>query len=237
MSLSAFLRIHLSIHICSWIPYIIAKKQNLFLDLFLLWVFSFLLSFFSKAAAKLYILVKWAFFKPQIFFSILYLLWSCTIWPSHEIFNADSFKCTAKQSFIILIYLLWLGGNHLYLSLLQNCLRKCARHIHKMNWSDQAWTQWFKWGIVLVVPSICKPKTCWDPVFSCDHISGNFPIHIYFCILPSTTQNFPNLLVFESCIVFKEKAEPTNFFKNILYVGKLHYYQMHIILTTKDSVH
>ena len=166
----------------------------------------------------------------------LYLVWSW-IWPSHEIFDADSFKCTAKQSFIILIYLLWLGGNHLYLSLLQNCLRKCARHIHKMNWSDQAWTQWFKWGIVLVVPSICKPKTCWDPVFSCDHISGNFPIHIYFCILPSTTQNFPNLLVFESCIVFKEKAEPTNFFKNILYVGKLHYYQMHIILTTKDSVH
>ena len=106
MSLSAFLRIHLSIHICSWIPYIIGKKQNLFLDLFLLWIFSFLLSFLGKAATKLYILVKWAFFKPQNFFSILYLLWSCTIWPSHEIFNADSFKCTAKQSFIILIYLL-----------------------------------------------------------------------------------------------------------------------------------
>ena len=106
MSLSAFLRIHLSIHICSWIPYIIAKKQNLFLDLFLLWVFSFLLSFLGKAATKLYILVKWAFFKPQIFFSILYLVWSCTIWRSHEIQIADSFKCTAKQSFIILIYLL-----------------------------------------------------------------------------------------------------------------------------------
>ena len=112
MSLSAFLRIHLSIHICSWILYIIAKKQNLFLDLFLLWVFSFLLSFLGKAATKLYILVKWAFFKPQNFFSILYLVWSCTIWRSHEIHNADSFKCTAKQSFIILIYLLWLGGNH-----------------------------------------------------------------------------------------------------------------------------
>ena len=212
MSLSAFLRIHLSIHICSWIPYIIAKKQNLFLDLFLLWVFSFLLSFLGKAATKLYILVKWAFFKPQNFFSILYLVWSCTIWRSHEIHNADSFKCTAKQSFIILIYLLWLRGNHLYLSLLQNCLRKCARHIHKMNWSDQAWTQWFKWGIVLVVPRICKPKTCWDPVFSCDHHFWEFSNTHLFLHSTFHHSEFSQFISFRKLYCFQRKSRANKLF-------------------------
>ena len=94
----------------------------------------------------------------------------------------------------------------------ENCLRKCARHIHKMNWSDQAWTQWFKWGIVLVVPSICKPKTCWDPVFSRDHHFWEFSNTHLFLHSTFHHSEFFQFISFRKLYCFQRKSRANKLF-------------------------